>query len=432
MERVFVSGLDYRSASVEVRERLALTPGQIAEILDELQSDGRPAEVMLVSTCNRVEVWGVAGAAEADARLVFDRLCGRRGVPPETVRPRVSTQTGRAAVRHCFRVTASLESMIVGESQILGQVKEAFGLAQRCGTVGPLLHQVVTQAFAAAKKARSETEIGKHAVSVSFAAVELAKKIFGDLSATGALLIGAGEMGELAARHLVDQGVARLYVANRTWSRALELASALRAVPVALERRRELLAEVDIVIVATGAAETLLTRDAVAGAVGARASSRPLFIIDIAVPRNVDPRVDELANVFCYDVDDLQQVVDANLKERRREAARAEAIVERDVDAFLTRFRDRDAVPAIASLREKAEAIRRDEVARTLARLGTASPETRQAIEAMSSALVNKILHTPTVRLRESARTDAGAAWPRLVAELFALEPAAAKAEWSA
>ena len=310
--------------------------------------------------------------------------------------------------------------MIVGEPQILGQVKEAVAVAQDCQTLGPTLHRLWMKAFAVAKRVRTETDVARHAVSVSFAAVELAKKIFAGLDGRTVLLVGAGEMGELAARHLVEQGAFPIYVANRTWARAQELARALAGTAVPFADLEATMAIVDIVVTSTGASEPIITREAVQRALHLR-RSRPLFFVDIAVPRDVEPTVNELANVFCYDIDDLKQVVDANLREREREAQRAEAIVKHEVERFVTRRRDQEVVPTIVSLRTRLEAIRQAELEKALAKLPDASAETRQTLEALSTAIVNKILHVPITKLRESSRAGQGGSWTAFVHELFGL-----------
>jgi glutamyl-tRNA reductase len=278
----------------------------------------------------------------------------------------------------------------------------------------------MTQAFSVAKKVRSETEIGRLAVSVSFAAVELARKIFGGLEGKSVLLVGAGEMGELAARHLVDQGTLPVYVANRTWSRAQELARTLTGTAVPFEQLSATLAMVDIVITSTAAPEPIIRKADVQQALHVR-RSRPLFFIDIAVPRNVDAAVNELDNVFCYDVDDLRSVVESNLRERQREAQRAEALVRREVERFAQRLKDLEVVPTIVSLREKVEAIRRAEVDKALSRLPQSDEETRRVLEALSQAIVNKVLHAPTAKLRDSTRAGHGRRWTELISELFGL-----------
>lgn len=420
MGRLFVSGLNHRTAPIELREHLALEEDKLREILRELLGSGGLAEVVILSTCNRVEVYGVAEEIGGARHLAWSRLCQQRGVAWAAVEPLLYTKTEGEAVQHCFRVAASLDSMMLGEPQILGQVKEAFRLAQYCQSVGPLLHGVMTQAFVVAKKVRTETELARHAVSVPYAAVELARKIFGGLEGRGVLLLGAGKMGELAAKHLVDQGVFPLYVANRTWSRAQELSRLLPGAAIPFEQWRETLGRVDIVITSTGAPEPIIRKEEVHHALSAR-RSRPLFFIDIAVPRAVEPGVNDLENVFCYGLDDLQQVVEANLRERLREAQKAEAVVEREVGKFLARLQDVTVVPTIVSLRAKLEAIRQGEVAKALARLHDPSPETRAAIDVLSSAIVNKILHLPTVKLRESSRSGKSRRWTVMISELFGL-----------
>ncbi len=420
MGTLFVSGMSHRTAPIELREQLALEEDKLREILRTLHATGACSEGMVLSTCNRVEIYGVADVPREARRLAFSLLCQQRGVELAAVEPLLYLKTDADAVHHCFRVASSLDSMILGEPQILGQVKDAFSLARRCQTVGPLLHGVMTQAFTVAKKVKTETEVARHAVSVSFAAVELAKKIFGGLRGKSVLLIGAGKMGELAAKHLVDQGVFPLYVTNRTWSRARELSEVLPGTAVPFEEWREALARVDIVITSTGAPEPIISKEDVQQALQAR-RSRPLFFVDIAVPRDVEPGVNDLDNVFCYDIDDLQQVVEANLRERLREAQKAEALVAREVGKFLSRLKALEVVPTIVSLREKLETIRQGEVAKALARLPDASPDTRAAIEALSSAIVNKILHAPTVKLRETSRSGRGRRWAALVSELFSL-----------
>jgi glutamyl-tRNA reductase len=421
MAPIFVTGISHKSAPVEVREALAIPEAEVSRTLGDLRAAGAVREAMILSTCNRVEVYGADEREDvADGRL-FGLLCERRGIDAASVRPFVYTKVHAEAARHCFRVASSLDSMIVGEPQILGQVKAAFDLARQCGTVGPRLHELLSRALSVAKRVRSDTRLAQGAVSVPGAAVELARKIFGDLAGRSVLLIGAGQMGELAARHLLEQRISTLYVANRTWSRARELAEALSGTAVPFERWGDALATVDIVIASVSAPHPLVTPDGIGAALAAR-RARPLFFVDIAVPRSVDPRVNDLANIFCYDIDDLRSVAEANLRERWREAASAEGLVEREVEKFLARLSDRDMAPAIAALCERVEAVRQGEVARALACLRGASPETRSAIEALSSALVNKILHSPISRLRESAREGSGSRWVGAVSELFALD----------
>jgi glutamyl-tRNA reductase len=420
MASLFVAGMSHRTAPLEVREQLALEEDKVRQILADLSGRGLLTEVMILSTCNRVEVYGVAEVPGEARSAAFSLLGAQRGLRLSDLEALLYTKAEEDAVLHAFRVAASLDSMILGEPQILGQVKDAFALAQSSSTVGPLLHSLMSQAFNVAKKVRTETEIGRLAVSVSYAAVELARKIFGGLEGKSVLLVGAGEMGELAARHLVDQGSLPVYVTNRTRSRAEELARTLAGTAVPFDQLHASIESADIVITSTAAPEPIIRAADVQRAMHAR-HSRPLFFIDIAVPRNVEAAVNDLPNVFCYDVDDLRGVVESNLRERQREAQRAEALVRREVERFAERLKDLEVVPTIVSLREKLEAVRRAEVDRALARLPNADAETRRIIEALSEAIINKVLHAPTVKLRDSSREGHGPRWIELISELFGL-----------
>jgi glutamyl-tRNA reductase len=417
---LFAAGLSHKNAPVGLREQLAVEEDKLRELLRDIQADGVLQEVVVLSTCNRVEVYGIAEAPGEARALAFRHLCRHRGLDLGAVEPILYTHLDTDAVRHAFRVAASLDSMMIGEPQILGQVKDAFALGQACETVGPQLHTLFSQAFSVAKRVRTETEIARHAVSVSFAAVELAKKIFAGLSGRAVLLVGAGKMSELAAKHLVEQGAFPVYVTNRTWARAQEMARALSGTAVPWDELETALGMVDIVVTSTGAAEPVVRAAAVARVMHGR-RGRPLFFIDIAVPRDVEPGVDGLDNVYRYDIDDLKQVVDANLRERAREAHRAEALVEREVAKFLARQGDVEVIPTIVSLRARLEEIRLGEVKRALARIPDATPETRATIDALSSAMVNKILHAPITKLRESSRAGASRSWLEAVHELFGL-----------
>jgi glutamyl-tRNA reductase len=419
---LFVAGMSHATAPVEVREQLAFEDEKVREILAELSGRELFSEVMILSTCNRVEIYGVAEAPGEARQIAFGRLGAQRGIALRDLEPLLYTKTEDEAVLHAFRVAASLDSLVVGEPQILGQVKDAFALAQSSGTVGSYLHLVMSQAFAVAKKVRNETEVGRHAVSVSFAAVELGRKIFGGLDGRSVLLVGAGEMAELAARHLVAEGALPVYVANRTLSRAQELAQALGGTAVPFSEIDGVMASVDIVITSTAAPAPIVLAGPVQRILHAR-RERPLFFIDIAVPRNVEAAVNELDNAFCYDVDDLRSVVDANLRERHREAQRAEALIAREVERFAARLRDIEVVPTIVSLRDKLEQIRRAELDKALGRLAGADEETRRVLDALSQSIVNKILHAPMVKLRDSSRAGHAPRWIESISELFGLKP---------
>jgi len=417
---LFVAGLSHRNAPVELREQLAVEEDKLRELLTDVHAAGAARELLILSTCNRVEVYGEADVPGEARAVAFRYLCRYRGIDAGAVDPQLYTHVETEAVRHAFRVASSLDSMLLGEPQILGQVKDAFALAQSCATVGPTLHTLFTQAFAVAKKVRTETDIARHAVSVSFAAVELARKIFDGLPGKAVLLVGAGKMGALAARHLIDQGAFPVYIVNRTWARAQEMARTLAGTAVPFAELETVLTTVDIVITSTGATAPIILRETVQRAMHQR-RRRPLFFVDIAVPRDVDPEVNALDDVYVYDIDDLRQVVEANLRERSREAQRAEGLVDREVAKFEARRHDVEVVPTIVSLRERLEEIRVGEVRRALARLPEATPETRAALEAVSTGIVNKILHAPITKLRESSRAGAGRSWLELVHELFAL-----------
>jgi glutamyl-tRNA reductase len=417
---LFVAGMTHRSAPVELREALALEEDKLREVLAALGARGVATELMILSTCNRVEVYGVADAPGEARAAAFRALGAHRGMALAAIDPHLVAAIDADAIRHAFRVAASLDSLVVGESQILGQVKDAFALAQACRTVGPVLNALMSQAFSVAKRVRTETEIGRLAVSISSTAVELARKIFGSLEGKAVLLLGAGEVAELAARLLVEGGAMPLYVANRTPARARDLAATLAGKAVAFADVPAVMAEVDVVIACTAAPEPVVRVADVRAAVQGR-RSRPLFVIDLGVPRNVEGAVNDLDGVFCYDVDDLQQVVDANRRERQREAQRAEALVEREVGKFLGRLRDVEVVPTIVSLRERLEGIRRGELAKALARLPDATEETRQVLEALSQSIVNKVLHAPIEKLRDSSRAGHGRRWIEVVSEIFGL-----------
>jgi len=309
---------------------------------------------------------------------------------------------GDQAVRHAFRVAASLDSMVLGEPQILGQVKEAYHVAEKAGALGSVLNALRNRSIAAAKRARTETGIGENAVSVSYVAVELARKIFGELAERSVLLVGAGKMSELAARHLVRSGARATVLGGRTFEKAEQLAAALGGTAAPFESLRAELIKADIVISGTGAPGIVIRAEDVQAASAGR-RRRPLFLIDIAVPRDVDPEAARLPGVFLYDLDDLKSVSEANLRERQKEAAAAETLVEREVQAFLDWRRSLDVVPLLVELRRRADEIRRTEIEKARKRLGNLTPEQEQALEAATTAIVNKLLHAPTVHLKEIA-----------------------------
>jgi glutamyl-tRNA reductase len=403
---IVLVGLNHKTAPVEVRERLALTDEACAESLRALVDGEVVREGLIVSTCNRVEILTSAGGpngAEAAERL-SQFLSSERSIPAETFRGHLYTHADDAAVRHVFRVASSLDSLVVGEPQVLGQVRHAYSIAVEAGTAGRVLHKLVHHALHVAKRVRSETGIAASAVSVSFTAVELGRKIFGSLKGATVLLVGAGEMAELAAQHLAGAGASRILVANRTYTTAQELAVKFGGEAVEFSALEENLAEADIIICSTGARDYVITAEM---AERARASrrNRPAFFIDISVPRNVDPAVAKLGNLFVFDVDDLEAVVASNIREREREAERAELIVESEVTQFQQALRNLDIGPAVGALKDKLRRIAQDEFARQRSRLGPLTPEQERAIEAMLMSAVNKISHPVIHRMRRSYDT---------------------------
>ncbi|HEX8119362.1 MAG TPA: glutamyl-tRNA reductase, partial [Pyrinomonadaceae bacterium] len=361
----------------------------------------------IVSTCNRVEILAASAAqkgADAVGRL-SEFLSSARRVPVELFSGHLYTHADEAAVRHVFRVASSLDSMVVGEPQVLGQVRHAYTLAVEAGTAGRVLHKLVHHALRVAKRVRTETGIAASAVSVSFTAVELGRKIFGSLKGATVLLVGAGEMAELAAQHLSAAGAARVLVTNRTYETAQKLALKFGGEAVEFGALEETLAQADIVICSTGAREYIITTE-MAERARARRRNRPAFFIDISVPRNVDPAVGKLGNVFVFDVDDLEAVVASNIREREREAERAELIVESEVMQFQQALRALDIGPTVGALKEKLRRIAQEEFERQRNRLGPLTPEQEQAIEQMLMSAVNKISHPVIHRMRRSY--DAG------------------------
>lgn len=402
-----ITGLSHRSAPVEVRERLAFDPAEIPAALATLTRRAGFAEAMILSTCNRVEV-AVAADDAADAELAVDAVLAEvRRLDASQFRPYLYHYDGEEAIRHLFRVASSLDSMVVGEPQILGQLKAAYALAKEHGAASGFLDTLLARAFNVAKRVRTETEIGSSAVSVSFAAVELAREIFGSLKDTSIMIIGAGKMSEAAARHLARNGVTRILVTNRTAERALEMARLFNGSIVDYSRFPSVLPEVDIVIASSGAPHYILTRDQIKSVIEAR-RNRPVFLIDIAVPRNIEPSVNELENVFLYDIDDLQQVVDRNLSNRRQIALEAERIVSEEAERMIGRLKAREVAPTIISLQEQLESLRAAELARYRARLGSLTPEQEEAIDHLTRGIINKIAHGPISELRRLATQPDG------------------------
>jgi glutamyl-tRNA reductase len=393
-------GVNYKTAPIELRERIAISRDDLMEATRALAAVEGVMECMIVSTCNRVEL--VVAIESPDADLT-GFLHHHFGLERALLEPHIYQQRDRDAVRHVFRVAASLDSMVVGEPQILGQVKEAFAVARAAGTVAGQLEHLLQSAFAAAKKVRTETEIGSSSVSIASVAVDLAKKIFGSLQGRTVFLVGAGKMSELAARHLVQQGAGAILVSNRTDERARRMADQFNGRVIPYEQLYEAASEADIVISSTGAPHPIFRREH-GQAFMQRRRNRPMFFIDIAVPRDVDPAMGKLEGVFVYDIDDLQAVAAAHMAERSREASEAETLIAAEVERFQQKQRTVSAAPAIVALQRHAEEIRLAELRRIQARLGGLSAEQLAAVEALTRGLVNKFLHPPMQALKQAAR----------------------------
>ncbi|MDA8122483.1 MAG: glutamyl-tRNA reductase [Deltaproteobacteria bacterium] len=399
MSSIVIVGLNHRTAPVEIRERLAFPAEAIGHALRGLIGRGEVAEGVILSTCNRVEVCVLAGEAGKGAAAVKDFLSGHHGIPMEELNGYLYHYDGEEAVKHLFRVSSSLDSMVLGEPQILGQVKDAYGYATEFRAIGPILDKFFNKAFSVAKRVRTETKVASSAVSVSYAAVELAKKIFGNLKDKTVMLIGAGEMCELAARHLLSAGVKGILVTNRTFERAVKLAEEFKGTAVRYEEILSHLKMADIILSSTGAPHFILKRGDVEEVIRIR-KNRPMFFIDMAVPRDIDPDANQIDNVYVYDIDDLNNVIETNIEERQREAARAEEIVRAEVRGFFRWLEAQQVTPTIVMLRKKFEEIRNAEVAKALSALGTDDPKTKKVVESLASAILNKVLHPPVSALK--------------------------------
>jgi glutamyl-tRNA reductase len=411
-------GVNHKTAPVEVRERLAIPDARLPEALKRLAEHPGVDEGLILSTCNRVEVLAQTKNGTVDLRgFLRDYF----ELNPTDYEPHLYEYREGEAVRHLFRVTSSLDSMVVGEPQILGQVKEAYATARAVGAVHSQLDLLLTRAFAVAKRVRTETAVGSSAVSVASVAVELAKKIFGSLQGKHVYLVGAGKMSELAARHLLAHGAESIFVANRTYDRAQQLAAKFEGQAILFEQLYETCDRADIVITSTGAPHAIFRREHGELFLGRR-KNRPMFFIDIAVPRDVDPEMNKLDGIFVYDIDDLQQAVSSHVDDRRKEAERAEFIIAGEVERFQARLQTLDVVPTIVSLQDHLETIRQAEIDRVRARLGTLSPEQELAVEALTRGIVSKIMHTPISALKTAAREQEATTVIDLVRRLFNLQ----------
>jgi glutamyl-tRNA reductase len=400
--KVLVAGLNHNTADIEVREKVAFNGSKLQEGLVELKNLPHVDEVVILSTCNRMELYAGVKDTEKASESIKTFISGFHNIDRSLLDKAIYVYDDVDAVRHIFRVASSLDSMVIGEPQILGQLKEAFELALEKKTTGILLNKLMKKAISVAKRVRSETKIAENAVSISFAAVELAKKIFTDLSAKVFMLLGAGEMAELAAKHLMSNGVKEVIVANRRYERACELAKEFSGRPVALDNFLREMVHSDIVICSTGAPNYIVVKEQMQKVMKER-KQRQVFIIDISVPRNIDPKINDLDNVYLYNIDDLQGIVDANMFERKKEAEKAERIIEEEIEPFFQWLSSLDSVPTIVALREKMEKIKNDEIEKLLNRFPDLDEKQRKAIEHMASSIVNKLIHPPTIALKKDS-----------------------------
>jgi glutamyl-tRNA reductase len=400
--KVFVVGLNHKTADIEVREKVAFDGPKLDEGLLRLRGLPEIEEAMILSTCNRVELYTNVKDPVQASESIKTFLSEFHNVNRELLDKSLYIYDDINAVRHIFRVASSLDSMVIGEPQILGQVKDAFEMAIEKKTTGILLNRLMKKTISTAKKVRTETRIAENAVSIGFAAVELAKKIFTNLSGKVSMLLGAGEMAELAARHLISNGVKEVIVANRTYERACELARDFNGRPVKFDGFLQEMVRTDIVICSTGASRYVLMKDQMQKMMKER-KQRPVFIIDISVPRNIDPEINALDNVYLYDIDDLQGIVDTNMFERKKEAEKAEKIIEEEIEPFFKWQSSLDSVPTIVALRDKAEEIKREELTKLLHKIPELKEKEKEAIEYMAAAIINKLIHPPTAALKEDS-----------------------------
>ena len=405
-------GINHRTAPVEVREQLAFTEAELPVALQTMQTREAVQECLIISTCNRVEI-----IAEAtDAAHLHELIFKLKNLSPTKIQPHLFQLHDLEAIKHTFRVASSLDSMIVGEPQILGQVKDAFQIAQNAGTVGHSLTRLMNRAFAVAKKVRNETGIAANAVSISYVAVELARKVFDSLQGTTVMLLGAGEMAELAAKHLITNGAKKLLIVNRTYENAVNLANEMNGEAVRFEDLDQRLSEADIVLGSTGAAHYILTPPQIEKALETR-RNRPMFLIDISVPRNIDPAISELDNAFVFDIDDLEAVATTNLKEREREAIRAEEIISAEAERFAAALSEGNLNHVIGAFRREIHQLTLDELERSRKKLGDLTPEQEEALQVMLNGIVNKFTHPIIRQMRDSE--DGHSAYLEAFRELY-------------
>ncbi|HET7214067.1 MAG TPA: glutamyl-tRNA reductase [Terriglobia bacterium] len=411
-------GINHRTAPVEVRERMSIPESRLREAVSDLLHRDGIQEGLILSTCNRVEVVANARDHIAPEPLIRKFLADHHQCNLADYENHFYYHRQQGAIEHLFRVASSLDSMIVGEPQILGQLKQAYNAAREVGALNGMLNEISLQALSVARKVRRNTDIGASAVSVSYAAVELARKIFGDLAGKTILVLGAGKMSELAARNLIRSGASAILVASRTYDRAVELAKAFHGTAIRFEQMLDHVEKADIVICSTAAPHYVIHRHHAEQWLAAR-KNRPMFFVDISVPRNIDPAVNELDNAFLYDIDDLGQVVEANKKQREREAVWAEEIIQQEVQKAMRRLASREIVPTIVALEQRLESIRENELERYRGRLSELTPQQREAVDALTHGILNKILHGPITELKSGVGRPEQSSLVSMVRKMF-------------
>lgn len=413
-------GLNHSTAPVDIREKLAVADSELAEALSKLKMCGCVSECCIISTCNRTELYAVTESRDDNAVLV-EYLSALTGVHHDEFSSHLYSYAGHKAVEHLFRVSSGLDSMMLGEAQILGQVKTAYCIAGDCSCTGAVLNNLFQQSLTVGKRARTETDIAKGAFSIGYAAVELATSIFGSLNGRSILVVGAGKMSELTARRIIATGVGSITVTNRTFEKAQLLAESFGGKAIEFDRVHEAMVDADIVITSTGSTEPIFRRDDIAKVMRSR-RERPVFLIDIAVPRDIDSAAGALDNVFLYNIDDLQDLVEQSKKEREKEVEKVEEIIRQETRKFTTWLRSLEAVPLIKLLRERFETIKDGEWEKYQGRLGNLSDKDREIVQGLLQSVVNKISHSPMMRIKDFANTPDGYDKIEIVRQLFDVE----------
>ena len=417
---ITICGLNHKTAPIEIREKVSLE-NTLDEAVKELLEKSAINELVVISTCNRTEVYSVLMDLEKGKDQIIDFLCEKSGIKRKELEPLIYFYEDKKAIRHLFEVSASLDSMVVGEAQILGQLKESYALARELQGTTTVFNRLFHRAFGVGKRVRSETPIGESAVSISYAAVELAKKVFQDLDGRTVMIVGAGKMSELTAKHLKDQGVKQVLVSNRTHKKAEEMAKMFNGKAVRFDDLVKEMARADIVISSTAAPHPVIQKEDMAKVMKAR-RNKPIFIIDIAVPRDVDPEVNKLYNAYLYDIDDLQTVVENNLEERQKAARAAEEIIAEEIKQFVAWLSSLEVTPTIGELKAASEKIRKEELEKFLGRLQDISPKDQENIKALTNVLMNRLLHEPIVRMKELSKHKDGYTYVESLRYLFDLD----------